>query len=96
MMPLTETCIQLTLGALPVARLFNTGWLLALSSSSWGPSVVTAAQSLWPDRGQPRPPGDNRADARSTMLRHDAAARRARGRIARPRTAKGWRKEYEI
>ncbi|PTB39575.1 hypothetical protein M441DRAFT_440286 [Trichoderma asperellum CBS 433.97] len=58
--------------------------------------VVTAAQSLSPDQGQPRPPGDNRADARSTLLRHDAAARRARGRTARPRTAKGWRKEYEI
>ncbi|KAL6904407.1 hypothetical protein GGI43DRAFT_400316 [Trichoderma evansii] len=37
--------------------------------------VATAAQSLSSDRGQPRPRGDNLADARSTMLRHDAADR---------------------
>lgn len=75
-MPLTERCIQLTLGALPFARLSNTklaacSLMLVLGSLP----VVTAAQSLSSDQGQPRPPGDNLADARSTMLRHDAADR---------------------
>lgn len=95
MRPSTERCIQLTLGALPFARPSNTSRLLrSLILVLRSLPVVTAAQSLSSDPGQPRPPGDNLADARSTMLRHDAADRQDGQGLAQQKGGGGWM--YEV